>query len=54
MKLVISRTGFEEVLNFVPFDPEKEPFSEDGNINFEVWTFENLMISDMVDLLFSF
>jgi hypothetical protein len=36
---VISRTGSEEVFNFVPFVPEKETFSEDGNINIEVWTF---------------
>jgi hypothetical protein len=53
-KLVISRAGSKEPFSFIPFDPKKEPRSEDGNANFEEWTFENPMISDVLDMLFSF
>jgi hypothetical protein len=53
-KLVTSRAGSQEPSIFVPFDPKKEPSFEDGNANFEVWTFENPMTSDVLDMLFSF
>jgi hypothetical protein len=53
-KLVISKAGSKEPFSFVPFDPKKEPCSEDGNANFEVWTFQNPMTSDVLDMLFSF
>jgi hypothetical protein len=35
-KLIISRAGSEDPLDFVPIDPKKEPSFEDGNSNFEV------------------
>jgi hypothetical protein len=53
-RLVISKAGSKEPFSFVPFDPKKEPSSEDGNFNFKVWTFENPMISDVLNMLFSF
>jgi hypothetical protein len=53
-KLVISSVGSQEPSIFVPFDPKKEPSFEDGNANFEVWTFENPITSDVLDILFSF
>jgi hypothetical protein len=53
-KLVISRAGSQEQFSFVPLEPKKDPCSEDGNANFIVWTFENPMILDVLDMLFSF
>jgi hypothetical protein len=53
-KLIISRAGCEDPLDFVPIDLKKEPSCEDGNANLEVWTIENPMLLDVVDLLFSF
>jgi hypothetical protein len=52
--LVISRADSQEPFSFVPFDPKRELCSEDGNANFQVWTFENPMISDVLDMFFSF